>query len=228
MKKEMESNGDDMEKTQQEVSIIGGADGPTSIFFAEDLEKTGLSEKIRNAHYEKKRNKVEKTITAKPHTLEEVVVYLQKEYGAVEMSKESDEYLEQHRCLKESLIIKHNPELLGDLAELESLTDYDEESLKKVWEQIELRSKRVATIPDEAFPMDFHIYAVKIAGAGEMQFCIDNLWNVLETSYNGTRRGMKKLRRISREVHLYYGVSKEDIENRSERYSSLIMELCTE
>ena len=57
----------DMGKGADSVSIIGGADGPTSIFIAN------------------------------PHTLEEVMELLKREYGAVEVSNQSHNYLEQRR-----------------------------------------------------------------------------------------------------------------------------------
>lgn len=74
-----------IEKSSHRVSIIGGADGPTSVFIAG------------------------KTITANAHTLEEVIQYLQDNYGAVEVSKELRSYQEQYKSIKESLILQHKP-----------------------------------------------------------------------------------------------------------------------
>lgn len=214
------------------VSVIGGADGPTSIFIAGKSNKVSLKERIKRFFYKKKRRRVEKTITANPHTLEEVIRYLQNTYGAVEVSKESHAYLEEYRCLKESLILRHKPELLGHMAESKHPTetefpmDYDEESLKEFWKQMELRSKKAQSIPDEQFPMDFHLYRIKVPDAGEMFFSIETIWKIFGGSYSGSKKGMKQLHRISRDIYLYYGVTEEDIRDKSDRYSILVTELC--
>ena len=57
------------QKSKNGVSIIGGADGPTSIFIAGHSEKQPLKVRIKNSIYRYKRKKVEKTIVANPHSL---------------------------------------------------------------------------------------------------------------------------------------------------------------
>ena len=52
------------QKSKNGVSIIGGADGPTSIFIAGPSEKQPLKVRIKNSIYRYKRIKVEKTIVA--------------------------------------------------------------------------------------------------------------------------------------------------------------------
>ena len=61
------------QKSKNGVSIIGGADGPTSIFIAGPSEKQPLKVRIKNSIYRYKRIKVEKTIVANPHSLSETV-----------------------------------------------------------------------------------------------------------------------------------------------------------
>ena len=63
------------QKSKNGVSIIGGADGPTSIFIAGPSEKQPLKVRIKNGIYRYKRIKVEKTIVANPHSLSETVQY---------------------------------------------------------------------------------------------------------------------------------------------------------
>ena len=101
------------------VSIIGGADGPTSIFIARKGGKVKLTTRIQNYFRKLKRNRVKKRITANPHTLEEVVELMKREYGAEEVSQQSHNYLEQRKCLKASLVMRHRPDLLGELMDLE-------------------------------------------------------------------------------------------------------------
>lgn len=213
-------------KTAKGVSIIGGADGPTSIFIAGRTKKPGIRERIKRALYEKKRKQMETIITADPHTLEEVIAYLQRRYDVIELSEESREYEEQKKSLRQSLIIKHKPELLGDLAELKQPEEYNEESLKALWNQIELQSQRANEISEELFPINFHIYRWELPSGGRIEFEIETIWKVFGTSYSGGKKEMKQLERISKEAYLYYGVSQEDIENCTERYSALLTILC--
>ena len=104
-----------MGKGEGGVSIIGGADGPTSIFIAGKSDKVKLTTRIQNYFRKLKRNRVKKRITANPHTLEEVVELMKREYGAEEVSQQSHNYLEQRKCLKASLVMRHRPDLLGEL-----------------------------------------------------------------------------------------------------------------
>ena len=69
------------QKSKNGVSIIGGADGPTSIFIAGPSEKQPLKVRIKNSIYRYKRKKVEKTIVANPHSLSETVQYAKEKYG---------------------------------------------------------------------------------------------------------------------------------------------------
>ena len=57
------------QKSKNAISIIGGADGPTSIFIAGHSKKQPLKIRIKNSIYRYKRKKVEKTIVANPHLL---------------------------------------------------------------------------------------------------------------------------------------------------------------
>ncbi len=104
-----------MGKGAGSVSIIGGADGPTSIFIAGKGGRVRLTTRIQNYFRIIKRNRIKKQITANPHTLEEVVEWLKREHGAVEVSQQSHNYMEQKQFLKASLIMRHRPDLLGEL-----------------------------------------------------------------------------------------------------------------
>ena len=59
-----------MGKGAGSVSIIGGADGSTSIFIAGKGGKVKLTTRIQNYLRRLKRNRIKKRITANPHTLE--------------------------------------------------------------------------------------------------------------------------------------------------------------
>ena len=222
------------------IGIIGGADGPTSVFIAGKIgknasgkylnakknRKISLKRRIKknwtNFWYKKCRVKVEKTIVANPHTLDEVIQYMQKKYGAQEISTDSRRYKEERKSLKQSLILKYNPELLKDLPKLEPPKDVDDESIKVYLSKVEEYTKQVSQVPEELFPLDFHIYEMHFEEIGDMHFTIEKNWNVLSGGYSGKKKHMKKLANIDKDIYLFYGVTEEDIKRKSERYSMLV------
>ena len=54
---------------------------------------------------------------------------------------------------------------------------------------------------------------------------IDYTWNIFGMSYSGNKAVMKKFKKIARDLYGYYGVTEEDIVNKTERYSSLVTSL---
>lgn len=216
-----------MRKGAGSVSIMGGADGPTSIFISAKDGKVKLTTRIQNYFRRIKRSRAKKRITANPHTLEEVVQWLKREYGAVEVSQQSHNYLEQRKCLKASLVMRHRPDLLGELMDLEPPEGEDVEALKAFWEQIQEREKMAEEIADDIFPLDFHIYEIKCPENCMMQIGVETVWQVIDGSFSGDKKTMKQLKKLFKEIYLYYGVTAEDIKNETERYKSLLATLCS-
>lgn len=224
-----------MGKRAESVSIIGGADGPTSIFLIGNKGKRKLGERIRGFFYEKKRQRVKKKITANPHTLEELTDYLKMEYGARELSKKSRSYQEQRKSMKEALIVRYRPELLGDLAQIrfpreefsgkENISKEGKKALEEMWKKCEQRSRRAEEIPEDVFPMDFHIYEIRDLRGGRVQTGIETVWEQMGVSWSGNPKRKRQLNRVSRNIYLYYGVSEEDIKNKTERYDLLVTAL---
>ena len=54
---------------------------------------------------------------------------------------------------------------------------------------------------------------------------IDYTWNIFGMSYSGNKEVMKKFKKISRDLYSYYGVTEEDIKNKTKRYLSLVTNL---
>ena len=137
------------EKSASAVSIIGGADGPTSVFLAGRTGKRPLKIRIRNFLYKCKRKQVAKRIVPGAHSLEEVITYAKTKYSAIEIDTTQHNYIEQRKSLKESLIITHKPDLLGDMKDIPKPTDYTEESVREFYNHLESRRKMISQIPDE-------------------------------------------------------------------------------
>ena len=82
----------------------------------------------------------------------------------------------------------------------------------------------IAEMPDSIIPMDFHLYKIEI-NDNFLEMEIDYTWNIFGMSYLGNKAVMKKFKKISRDLYSYYGVTEEDIINKTERYSSLVTSL---
>ena len=203
------------------VSVISGADGPTSIFIAGKIDRQSVKTRIKNVIYRYRRKKVEKTIATNPHSLYETVQYAKDKYGLTEVKSTDREYIEQRRCLKESLIVQHKPEILNEMQEIAKPDYNDENSVREYIEKIKSRSEMIAAMPDNIIPMDFHIYRLKV-GSGLFEMAIDYKWDMFELSYSGNKKQMKQLKMMSKDLNIYYGVSQSDIKNRTKRYMSLV------
>lgn len=213
-------------KGTKAVSIIGGADGPTSIFIAGRTGRKPLKDCVRNYFYKCKRKRMEKRIRAGGHTLNEVVSYANERFTVMEVSVEEKKYIEQRKYLKESLILKHKPELLEDMKDIVKPAVWNEDSVREFQQQLQMRSERIAEIPESKMPMDLHIYEIRI-GNGCLEMEVDYMWDILGISYSGNKKTMNQLKKIARELYIYYGVTEEDIQLKSERYSSLLTTLCS-
>ena len=153
-----------MSKNSSAIGIIGGADGPTSVYVAGQKKGIPLKHRIRNRIYRWKGKCAAKKITAGAHTLGEVVAYAVEKYDAVE----------------------------ADIA----------------------RRKY-------AMPMDFHVYEIQI-GDGRLEMEMDYHRKMLGISYSGSKKNIKRMKKIAQDLQLYYGVSEEDIRQKTERYHSLL------
>ena len=212
------------EISNKSISIIGGADGPTSVFVAGRKKGVPIKHRIQNRIYKWKRKRTARMITAGERTLSEVVVYAVKKYNAIEIDITQRKYAAQKNCLKESLISRYKPELFGELKEVIRPDDYTPKTVKVLQDQFRARMEMVEAITDEQMPMDFHLYEISI-GNGRLEMEIDYHWNIFGISYSGSKNDMKQMEKIAKDLYLYYGVSEEDIRNKSERYHSLLATL---
>lgn len=212
------------EKAKNVASVIGGADGSTSIFIAGRTQKKPIKVKIRNIIYRFRRKIVERKIVAGKHTLDELVQYARNSYDLIEINSSEIKYIEQQKNLKESLILQHKPEALGEMKEIPKPDISNEKSVREYFCKIEARSKMIAEMPYNVIPMNFHLYEIRI-GDASLEMDIDYIWNIFGISYSGNKKVMKRLKKISRDLYIYYGVSEDDIKKKTERYLSLVTEL---
>lgn len=208
------------------ISIIGGADGPTSIFIAGRTGKRPLKVRVKNWIYGQRRKRIAGRIRPNSHTLKQLTAFMIREYGAVEIDKESRQYQDRKASLKEGLIIQNRPELLEGLEEMKRPEEYTKEAMEEMFLQIKRRSEAIARIPDEQLATDFHVYKISLKG-GRMEIEVDYLWDILGISYSGNKRAMRELKKMGRRLYVYYGVTKEDIRDETKRYSALLTGLAS-
>ena len=154
----------------------------------------------------------------------EVVQYAKDHYDLVEINPAATNWIERQKNLKASLIMQHKPELLGQRKDIPKPDFHNEESVKNFLNEMEIRNKLIDQMPDNVIPMDFHLYEIKI-GEDLMEIEVDYTWNIFGISYSGNKSVIKRFKKIARDLYCYYGVSEEDIKNRTKRYSSLVTEL---
>ena len=211
-------------KSKSGVSIIGGADGPTSIFIAGRAQKRPLKVRIRSILYRFKRKIAEKKVVAGEHTLDELVQYAKNSYNLIETNSSERKYIEQQNNLKESLILQHKPEILGEMKDIPKPNIYNEKSIREYLYKIEARREMIAEMPDNVIPMKFHLYEIRI-GDDSLEMNIDYIWNIFAISYSGNKKVMKQFQKISKDLYIFYGVSEDDIKKKTERYLSLVTAL---
>ena len=199
-------------------TIIGGADGPTSVFLIQKNSKLTLRQKFEKLKYKIKRDYVEKTIKANSHSLDEVMDYIESVLGFVEI-KDEQEYNE----MRASFIMQYEPELLGEYSKMPQLKSESIEDIKEHIKQIEVRKQKAMEIPIIEFDIDFHKFQISSKDVN------DNIYIVLEKRFSyigggvsGNKKNIRRFQRIFKEIYRYYGVTREDIEKKSKRYEELV------
>ena len=102
---------------KEEITRIGGADGPTAVFIAgRNNGKISLKHRIQRFINKSRRAYIGKNIKADAHTLNQVCEYIVSVLGYKEMDSNLPEYQEEYNELRASYILQYKTELLGVLA----------------------------------------------------------------------------------------------------------------
>ena len=107
------------------------------------------------------------------------------------------------------------------MAEITPPKEMTKEAITQMLKLVQKRSDFIETIPEEEMPMDYHVYDIRL-GKGRMDVNIDFKWDFLNYSYSGNKKEMKQLAEIAKDIHLYYGVTEDDIRNQTSRYKDLV------
>ncbi len=209
------------------VTVIKGSDGPTSVFIAGKPVNQNLFARIKTAYqkkrHQRKRAAAIKSIKPEPHTLDEVIDYIIKQYGAIEPDQNSRQVKECYRNVKGALVERQASHLLGTpLKELRPKDFSDAKAVEEYLKLCEEYQKKAEEVPEEIFPMDYHLYVIKIENMGEIQVEIEKNHQFFGAGFSGMPGKKKHLDKILKDIYFYYGVTKEDIANNTDRMKALV------
>ena len=183
-----------MKKSSSAVSVIGGADGPTSIFFKKNAKLT-LKQKIQRAKNKIKRFYVDKTLSCESHSLDEVIEYIVNRYGFAEVDKDAEEFPEEYQQMRASFIIQYAPELLGESTACPKLKSESPKDVEAYIRQSEERMQRAMEIPSTEFDIDFHKFKKAFDDINDtMYIVIEKNMHILEVGLVEIKRWLKTFR----------------------------------
>ena len=204
--------------------MIGKSDGPTAVTVIKRNSKLTWKQKLEKCKYKIKRAYVEHTIKAKGHSLDEVIDYIINKHGFVEI--DNDEVRFERDEMRASFIMQYAPELLGEYATMPRLKSESKEDIQAHIREFQERQQRATEIPIEKFDIDFHKFQISF------EYINDNMYILVEKRFacigggvSGDKKVMRRFHRIFKDVHRYYGVTAEDIKNKSKRYEQVIRAL---
>lgn len=210
---------------RKEITRIEGSDGPTAVFVAgRNNGKISLKHRIQRFINKSRRAYIGKNIKADAHTLNQVCEYIVSVLGYKEMDSNLPEYQEEYNELRASYILQYKPELLGELANIPDLTEHTEESIKEYLNLMKSRQEMAKSIPVELFDIDFHKF-IKEDGDNEAHFIIEKTRDYIGGGASGNNNTVRKHNREFKQVYKYYGVSQEDIDNKTERFEEVVRTL---
>lgn len=199
-----------MKKSSSAVSVIGGADGPTSIFFKKNAKLT-LKQKIQRAKNKIKRFYVDKTLSCESHSLDEVIEYIVNRYRFAEVDKEAEEFPEEYQQMRASFIIQYAPELLGESTACPKLKSESPKDVEAYIRQSEERMQRAMEIPSTEFDIDFHKFKKAFDDINDtMYIVIEKNMHILAVGLVEIKRWLKTFR-VSIKIYTDITVSQKRI-----------------
>lgn len=203
---------------------IGKPDGPTSFFILDRNQKLTLKQRFYKWRYDRRKVRIARTIQANPHALDEVCEYIKAKHGFTELEQNTKEYQEEYREMRAGYIMQHAPELLGNLSERPKLEGRSEEDIKRYMAAVEKQRMAAYQVPKELFDIELRLFQ-KQKGDNKFHISVEKRYPYIGGGASGSTRTVNRIEKIMKDIYLYYGVSKEDIENKSKRYEELLRTL---
>ena len=188
--------------------------------------KLSLKQKIARWKYNRRKAYIERTLKPESHTLDEVMECLVNKYGFVKLDADSKEVRREYEETRAFFILQYAPELLGGYATIPELKSESEEDVKARLAFVEERMRKASEIPTSIFDIDFHKFEKRFDDIN------DNIHIMIEKKYGyigggacGSKKVIKESNRIYKAIYRYYGVTKEDISEKTLRYKDVVRAL---
>lgn len=206
---------------------INGEDGPTSVFILKSTKNRTLKQRFYKIKYNRKKKRIEKMITGESyHSIKDVLTFAVNECGLAELDRDSVEVMEEYKQLRASFILQYKPELLGEYAKLPPLESEEPEAVMEHLEKCKKQLQHAMAVPEEIFDIDMHKYIKEYSDINErLNVVIETKYGYIGGGASGDK-AIKDLDEMMIRLHIYYGVTQEDIDNQTERYKNLIRTLC--
>lgn len=206
------------------MRMIGKSDGPTAVTVIKRNSKLTWKQKLEKCKYKIKRAYIEHTIKAKSHSLDEVIDYIVNVHGFIEL--DNDEVRFERDELRASFIMQYAPELLGEYATMPRLKSEYKEDIEAYIKQFQVRQQRAKEVPVSEFDIDFHKFQISFGDINDnMYIIVEKRFAYIGGGVSGDKKVMRRFHRIFKDVHKYYGVTAEDIKNKTKRYEQVIRAL---
>ncbi|WP_343250499.1 hypothetical protein [Diplocloster hominis] len=209
------------------ISIIGGADGPTSVFVAGTVKSKKKADK-KNQEQERRVQEIIEQIVPGKRNMEEVCEYLITELGA----QESELTRGRRECMKFNILCRYFPEILPPMPEIKGR--HTQARAKQWAEECRIRHEKIQDYPEESLDLDMHLFELPLVVKGERIGCfyveLERNTGYLSCSWNydiGDRkteqRDIKEAGdRLMTGIMRFRGLAQEDIDNRTQDFWSYI------
>ena len=128
--------------------------------------------------------------------------------------------------MRASFIMQYAPELLGEYATMPRLKSESKEDIEEHIKQFQVRQQRAMEVPISEFDIDFHKFQISHEDINDnMYIIVEKRFAYIGGGVSGDKKVMRRFHRIFKDVHRYYGVTAEDIKNKSKRYEQVIRAL---
>lgn len=211
-------------KSTEEITTISGSDGPTSVFLLSKPKKYSFRQRIQKKKYFMRKQWVEKHIGTENHSIMEVCEYIQNQYGFVEVGRDTYAYKEEYVQMRYDFLMRYAPELLGEYAKIPELAGHSQEDINAHLKEIENQQRMAQTIPTTDFDIKLRMFKKEMEN-GIIHITVEENYGHISGGASGSKRVLREYHKVYRNIYKYYGVTAEDIRNRSERYEALIREL---
>ena len=207
------------------ATVVSKTDGPTSVFIlggAKPRGWKGLKRALRAKRQKRRREKVMSSIRPEGRTPDQLVEYICAVYGAKEMDMDSGQYQQRWRSCKAGLVQRCAPELIGESWEVKPPASHDQEELQEFLAQVNALQEKAVSVPEELFPMDFHVYQITYRTYGEIVLELEKVRGHLNVTVSGNPGKMRRVDREVRKIVEFFGVTEEDIAEQTLRYRTMV------